>query len=200
VHAFVFEALGAAGDVPPALVPGVAWARAVLEDGEVEVDSRDERLWRHASDEEVALALEGFWRPGVRADLAQDKLIDRLMACDLDMPAHEPFDERGEEDMHPVLIDAGWELLPLRALDPERHKGAVQAFGEPIAFDVARFEEENAYETPAYLQELPALGPVELLRGADGDGVLVEPLTLWVLGNETYHGYVVRGVVRAAKL
>ena len=51
--------------------------------------------------------------------------------------------------MFPVLVDAGWELLPLSARSiPERHKGAIGAFEDALAFDVAKFEEENALPPP----------------------------------------------------
>ena len=200
VHAFVWEAIAPAGEAPSRLEEAIRWSAAVLSDADIDPDSRDERLWRPASEEEIGLAIEAFWRPGARADAIHENLINRLLQSGLDLSLSLPFDEREEEQMHPVLIDAGWELLPLAALDPERHKGVIQSFGEAIDFDVARFEEESAYERPAYLQELAAVGPVELLRGVDGDGRLVEPFVLWAEGNETYHEYVVRGVIRAAKL
>jgi hypothetical protein len=44
-----------------------------------------------------------------------------------------------------------------------------------------------------HLQELAAIGVHDLVRPA-------EELTLWLSGNETYQDYVVRGVLRAAKL
>ena len=90
--------------------------------------------------------------------------------------------------------------MPLTALDPERHRGVIQAFGEPIDFEAARFEDESAIPPPSYLQELPAMGAAELLRGVDVDGALAEPLVLWTLGRDPYHDYVVRGVMRAAKI
>ncbi len=200
VHAFVFEAAAAAPEPAAGLRPRIAWAQQILADETIEVDSRDPRLWAPATDEEVALALEAFWRPGAPADQASLQLMARLLSCGLEVPATEPFDERVEDEMHPLLIDAGWELVPLAALDPERHGGAIAAFGERIDYDVARFEEESSYEPVTYLQELPAMGPAELLRGADGDGELTTPLTVWTLGNPTYHDYVLRGVARAAKL
>ena len=102
--------------------------------------------------------------------------------------------------MHPLLVDAGRELLPIGSLDAERHRGAIAAFGDELTFDSARFEEETAIPPVATLCELPAIGPAELLRGADDDGCLAAPLVVWAQGNETYVDYVVRGVRRAAKL
>jgi hypothetical protein len=44
------------------------------------------------------------------------------------------------------------------------------------------------------------MGPVELLAGVDDEGKLRAPFTLWSEGNETYLDYVLRGVLRAAKI
>ncbi len=200
VHAFVFEAVEAAGSVVDPLAEGVRWARSLRGTGDLDVGSRDERLFRASSEEEVALALETFWRPGAAADRAHEHLMDRLRAIDVDVPTHEPFDERFEDETHPVLVDAGWELLRMSALDPERHRGARQAFGEPIDFESARFEEQSLLEAPTYVQELSQLGPAELLRGVDAGGSLAAPLVLWTEGPLPYHDYVVRGVLRAARL
>jgi hypothetical protein len=111
-----------------------------------------------------------------------------------------PFDENAEDAVHPILIDAGWELVPLRLLDPERHKGAIAAFGDDLSFASAVFEEETAIPATPSLLELPALGPAELLSGVDDAGNLVEPLVVWAEGNETYVDYLIRGVRRAARL
>jgi hypothetical protein len=186
--------------VPAGVEEAVSWARRVLEDPDVDAASRDERLFRAASADELVFVLEGFWTPGQRTDRVHERLMDSLARLELRAGHHAPFDEVGEDDVHPVLIDAGWELHPLTALDPERHKGAIEAFGEPILFEAARFEEENAIPPPRTLQELPAFGAVELLRGVDGDGNLIEPLVVWTEGHATYHDYVIRGVLRAAKV
>jgi hypothetical protein len=156
-------------------------------------------LWRASSEGEVAEALERFWSP--EAARARDALATRLASAGIAVPDAAPFDESREDEVFPVLIDAGWELHPLAALDPERHKGAILAFGDPIHFDSAKFEEASAYPEPGpYLQELPAIGSVELLRGADASGALTQPLTIWTSGPEPYHDYVLRGVLRAAKI
>jgi hypothetical protein len=196
-HAFVFEALRDEDD--PALAEAFAWSRALLADASVDVGSRDERLWRRASEAEVAAVLESFWRANARRP--RERLRELLARAGVDVGDGRPFDEEREDEIFPVLVDAGWELAPLAALDEERHRGAIEAFGERILFESAKFEEQNAYEpvTP-YLQELPAMGPIELLRGADDAGRLVEPLVLWVHGPEAYQDYVLRGVLRAAKI
>jgi hypothetical protein len=199
IHALAFDALDTAERAAP-LAEAIDWARTVLGDSDVETASKDERLFRKASMDELASVLEGFWTPGSCADRVHTRLMDRLQALELEVGGHTPFDEEAEEDVHPVLIDAGWELHPLATLDPERHKGAIQAFDEPILFSAARFEEENSIPPQRHLQELPLLGCVELLRGVDPDGTLLEPLVLWTEGNDTYHDYVLRGVLRAAKV
>lgn len=172
------------------------WAHGVLADPDIDPASRDERLMHQASEDELAEILKAFW--GVDPS-RRDKLRAALHNLELPVGEGDPFDEDLEEDMHPVLIDAGWELLSLGELDPARHRGAIEAFGEPILFEGARFEEESALPKPASLHELPALGPVELLRGAEG-GMLKEAFVLWCEGHETYLDYVTRGVLRAAKL
>lgn len=172
------------------------WAAGVLADPDVDAASRDERLTRQASEEDLARILLAYWGEDATA---RTRLAERLAKLELPVGDGEPFDEANEEDIHPLLVDAGWELLPLAALDPERHRGAIAAFSDPLWFESARFEEENAIPKTAHLQELPALGPVELLRGADG-GSLTAELVLWIGGDETYQDYVLRGALRAAKL
>jgi hypothetical protein len=198
VHAMAFACVG--DDADAALAEGRAWAKETLARSGVDPASRDERLWRRSSDAEVAAVLGAFWAPDPRAALARSALRTLLERHDLAPPEHPPFDETAEDSIHPLLVDAGWELLPLAELDPERHRGAISAFGEPIAFESARFEEETAMPARSHLYELPAIGPVELLRGADESGELASPLVVWAEGDETYVDYVIRGVRRAAKL
>lgn len=193
IHATAFHSV-----VSEALGEAQAWAAAILEGGEIDASSRDERLWRRSTEKELAAVLEGFW--GAGGEAARLKLASWLQAVDLAVGDGTPFDEEAEDDIHPLLIDAGWELLPLATLDPERHKGAIDAFGETILFEAARFDEENEVPPRAHLTELPAFGPVEILRGVNASGLLTEELVLWTEGNATYHDYVLRGVLRAAKL
>lgn len=194
VHAFAFEA---AGDAPP-LAEARAWAKGVLEDEAVDRASRDERLVRRATDAELAAVLAAFWTPSDEG--APERLRARLAEIGAAVDDRLPFDEAAEDDMFPILVDAGWELLPLAALDPARHKGAIDAFGDALAWDVARFEEESAVPAAASLHELPALGATELLAALDPSGAPRAPFVLWASGHETYLDYVLRGVLRAAKL
>lgn len=202
VHAFAIEA-AARATADPALDEAAAWAARVLGSGVVDLASKDERLFRRASDAELVAVLDAFWAAGERAVIARETLRARLSAIDVDLAAEtarDPFDEAREDDVFPVLIDAGWELLAIADFDAERHKGAIQAFGDQLAFEVARFEEENAVPKVVPLHELPLLGATELLAAFDDAGETRAPFVLWTEGNATYLDYLLRGVLRAAKL
>jgi hypothetical protein len=198
VHALAFAAIP--DDASGLLREGQAWAQRTLADPDLDCASRDERLWRRSADVEVAAIVEAFWVPGERAAAARAMLGEQLARLELPVPDHAPFDEAFEEMTHPVLVDAGWELVALSALDPERHRGVIGAFGDALAFESACFEAETTIPQQTHVYELPALGPVELLRGASDDGSLAAPLVVWADGHETYVDYVVRGVRRAARL
>jgi|SRR6185312_674082 len=198
VHAAAIAAVG--DDAGGALAEALAWSRATLALTDLDAASRDERLWRRSTEAEVAAVLDAFWTPSTRADAARAALTKFLAEHELPVGDHAPFDESAEDGVHPLVIDAGWELVPLGELDPERHKGAIAAFGDDLFFDAAVFEEETAIPREPCLLELPAIGAVELLRGARDDGALAEPLVLWMQGNETYVDYLLRGVCRAAKI
>ncbi len=164
------------------------WAHEVIADDTIDKASRDERLVRRVTDEELGAVLARFWSEETGAE-ACDALLERLERFEVEVVA--PEDD--EEGVFPLLVDAGWELLPLAELDAERHRGAIEAFGELIHYDVAKFEEQEHLPPVVHLQELPAIGAAELIRGLD-------PFGLWLSGNETYQDYVIRGVLRAAKL
>jgi hypothetical protein len=205
VHAFAVEAACAPSELEPedpALTEAKVWADAVLADPSVDRASKDERLHRRATDAELVAVLSAFFCAGERRERAARSLAERLVEIGAAPPEADalPFDEAEEEDMFPVLVDAGWELLPLAQLDPERHKGAILAFDEDLAFDVAKFEEENAVPPLVTLHELPAMGAIELLAATDGQGELRAPFVLWTSGNDTYVDYVLRGVLKAARL
>jgi hypothetical protein len=202
VHALAVDAARASADGDdPALAEAGAWAAAVLADPTIDQDSRDERLHRRATDAELVAVLSAFYGARDRRERACLALAERLARVGVPLPDLErlPFDEADEDDLFPLLIDAGWELLPLAALDPERHKGAIGAFPE-LGYQIARFEEETAVPPGVTLNELPALGAAELLSALDGDGAPRAPFVLWTSGNETYVDYVLRGVLRAARL
>jgi hypothetical protein len=197
-HAFALAAIrDAAGSV---LAEPCGWARAILDDPRVDAGSRDEALYRRISDAELLAVLDTYWAVGDSARGARDRLRALVAQHELDVPPGIPFDEAREDDMHPLLVDAGWELLPLSELKPDAHRGAIAAFGTAVAFSAACHEEEAALAPRAALMELPALGALELLGFADDEGTLTQPLVVWVDGNETYLDYVMRGVRRAARL
>lgn len=201
VHAAAFDAVRdvVSGDAQALLEDALRWSEAVLGDRAIDPASRDERLHRRSTEKEVAAVLEALW--GESRERAHARLSAWLERCELTPPADAaPFDETLEEDIHPLLIDAGWELLSLAELDPERHRGAIEAYPERIDFESARFEESEAIPRRATLHELSAIGPVEALRAIGPDGALVQPLVLYVEGDAVYVDYVLRGVLRAAKL
>jgi hypothetical protein len=207
VHAFAIEAAEASGP-DPALEEARTWARAVLEDPGIDRGSKDERLHRRATDAELVAVVTAFWASDrARAEAARARLAERLREIGVEVPdaaavdAPLPFDDEREDDVFPVLVDAGWELLRLAELDAERHKGAIANFGDLLAWEVARFEEENAVPPLVHLHELPALGPIELLAALDPQTSAPRaPFVLWVAGDETYQDYVLRGATKAAGL
>ena len=173
------------------------WATDVLADETIDKASRDERLVRRATEEEVCALLDWFWRESTR-ERAADALFERLDAFDVDLRvSSDPWED--DEDAFPVMIDVGFELLALAELDEERHRGAIESFGERIDYDVARFEEEEHVPRVVHLQELPSIGVSELVRGAER-GELATDLSVWLSGSERYQDYVIRGVLRAAKI
>jgi len=190
VHAFAVDAAATVAELGEA----AAWARATLAAGsDVDAASRDERLVRPCSDAELAAVLAALWSD---EDAARARLRAHLASIGVGVDLmREPFDGEGELDLFPVLIDAGWELLPLAELDPERHKGVLGSFDDTDALAAARFMEVESIPPVTYLQELPAMGASELLHGREA-----LPLPLWVEGPEPYHAYIVRGVCRAARL
>jgi hypothetical protein len=202
LHAFVVEAAHAA-TADPALDEAAAWATRVFS-GAIDLATKDERLFRKATDAELVAVLDAFWSAGDRRAVAQDKLRARLAAIEVavdDECARLPFDEDREDDIFPILVDAGWELVPIARFDREKHRGAIDAFGDEVGFAGAKFEEENAIPPLVHLHELPVLGATELLGAIDPDtGKLRAPFVLWQAGNETYLDYLMRGLMRAAKL
>jgi hypothetical protein len=198
VHTLAIAALP--DDAQGVLAEAATWAAHVLGDRRIDPASQDDALWRRITDAELVAVLDGFWTPGARSRATRKALVSLIARHDLRLGNHSPFDESAEPGMHPLLVDAGWELLPLARLDAARHAGGIGAFGDALAFASARLHEEAATPQITHLYELPAMGTVELLRGADDDGALAEPLVIWAEGNETYLDYVMRGVGRAAKL
>lgn len=196
-HAF---ALVAAVQDPAALSvlqDASAWASALLDAGAVDPNSKDPALFRTVTDAELQALLGAFWQPGPARERVHDTLRKCLGGVDGAGIERVPFDEATEEDIFPVLVDAGWELLKLAELDAERHKGVIGSFED---FEVARFDEASMDAEEAYLHELPLLGADELLRAVDEDGAFRQPFVIFTQAPEPYDDYLLRGVERAAKL
>lgn len=198
VHAFVFEA--AASD--EALTEAKAWARSVLADPDVDRNSKDPRLVRRATDKELTAALAAYWGEDAHCREARERLRALLAEVDVTPALGQKaalFDERFEDELYPVLIDATWRLLPLASLDHERHRGVLESY-EELELASARFEEENAVPPREYLFELPLFGARELLSPEDEWGDLGTTLVLWSSVEATYEDYLVRGILRSAKV
>jgi hypothetical protein len=194
VHAFVFSAAGP----HEALAEAQAWAARVLADPAIDPDSKDPALYRAATDKELVAALGAFWGDAAEAE-ARGRLTELLRSVGAAPDAGPLFDEGAEDDVYPVLIDAGWELLPLARLEAERHRGVLESYTE-LELAAARFEEESAIPPRAQLLELPIFGGRELVHPDDEWGDLRAPLVVWSSLDATYEDYLVRGVLRAAKV
>src|SRR5277367_6210194 len=109
-HAFALAAAG--DDAAGVLGPARQWALETIGRGgrDLDLGSRDERLWRPCSDAEVAAVLDAYWTPGPRAREARAALGTLLDRHGLAVSHHEPFDESVEDQIHPLTLDAGWEL------------------------------------------------------------------------------------------
>jgi len=197
VHAFAL----ASAEPNEALREAHEWAKGVLSDPSIDRDSKDPRLFREASDKELVATLAAFWDEDALASRSnsRERLAALLGSIGI-APENGPlFDESTEEDVYPVLVDATWELLKVAELDPERHRGLVETY-EPIELSAERFEEESAIPPREYLFELPLLGPKELLLPTDEWGDLRSPFVVWSSAPATYEDYLVRGVLKAAKI
>jgi hypothetical protein len=173
------------------------WANAVLADSSIDKASRDPRLLYRANADEVAFVLRQFWTDDAAA--AAIRLRALFAAAELDLPDLAPtFDEAHEEQAFPRMVDVGVELLRLSALDPERHRGAINRYDTAFEFATAAHVEETSLpEPPPALIELPLFTAAELLHPpASWDC----PVPIWVQGDPRYVEYVLEGAFRAAGL
>lgn len=159
-------------------------------DRELDLTSRDPRLWRQATADEIALVLEAFWGAGEGAQAAREQLVGALAAAKIPLSEHEPFNAPIEEPPHPELIQLDWELFPVDELDADRHAGAFAALEDSG-------DEINPSE-PIH-QEGPVIACSELIAGTR-NGVLVSEFLVWSDGPYAYADYVLRGASKAAKL
>ena len=160
-----------------------------IEEG-LELGSRDPRLWRSATADEVVAVLTAFWSPSDEAIERRRKLVVALQSAGLPIAEHAPFESDPESPPFPELLLCDWTLLPVDELDVESHAGVLAALEDSG-------EEVNASEP--LCMELPALSVVELCDGAPM-GILAADLVVWSETPYAYADYVFRGVSRAAKL
>ncbi|MEZ4446784.1 MAG: hypothetical protein R3B72_47335 [Polyangiaceae bacterium] len=160
-------------------------------DPELDLRSRDPRLYRRVDDTVIARVLEAFWDPDdSAAERVQLALATALRVADLEPSEHAGFAGDADEPFHPELILLDWQFLPVDQLDTERHKGALRAMEES--------GDEVDPSEPVYV-EGPEIGEAELCRGAER-GVLPKDPIFWADGPYSYVDYVFRGVSKAAKL
>ncbi len=157
----------------------------------LELGSRDPRLWRRASADEVASALELFWLDaGPRGRTARRSLVEVLREAEIPAPEHTPFESEIDTPPHPELIQLDWELRAVDTLDTERHKGALRAMEQA--------EDEVDPSSPVYV-EGPTLSEVELDRPLPRGLWPGDPI-FWASEPYSYADYVFRGVAKLAKL
>lgn len=152
--------------------------------------SRDPRLWRTATAEDVVSVLTAFWAPGDEGNRRREALVEIFREAELPIAEHVPFDSDPEVPPFPELILLDWVLYPIDGLDADRHAGVLDALeGSTDEFHPSE---------PIY-QEGPAFTIVELCDGAPM-GILEEDFYIWSDGPYEYADYVFRGVSKAAKL
>ena len=175
----------------PTFAPHAAAFEALRrKDPDLDPASRDPRLHRTATADEVNAALAIFWSTEDDGAAARARLLGVLVTAHLSVGDHEPWHASQEEPPHPELIQLDWVLLPVDELDTERHAGALDALEDS--------EEEINPSLPIY-QEGPIFAAPELTHGAP-NGVLPEDFLVWSEGPYPYADYVFRGAAKAAKL
>ncbi len=152
--------------------------------------SRDPRLWRPVTAEEVVDVHTAFWGPSDELESRRTRLVDVFKEVGLEIPDHPPFESDPERPPFPELVLLDWSLLPVDRLDTEKHAGALAALEN---------ETDDYQPSEPVYQEGPAITIVELCDGAPF-GILAEDLSLWSEGPYAYADYVFRGVSKAAKL
>lgn len=156
--------------------------------------SRDPRLFRAATLDEIVLVLRSFWEDEHR-ERASAWLAEALASFGLSLGEHEPFGAAPDETVHPELVLLDWTLLPVDELDPELHAGALAAM-----------EDSGDEATPgeALFVEGPLLAYPELAlaspRGHSQPALPEGAFLVWCDGPYSYADYVLRGACKAAKL
>lgn len=163
---------------------------ALAKSEDLQLASRDPRLWRSATVDEVIAILTSFWSPSDEAIERRAKLVRALQEAKLPIAEHAPWDSDAESPPFPELILCDWTLLPVEDLDTEHHRGALLALED---------SGEEVHPSEPLCMELPAITVVELCDGAPM-GILTEDLYVWSEVPRAYADYVFRGVSKAAKL
>jgi hypothetical protein len=189
-HRFHWTVDRALEDLAPFARHAGAFRELCRRSPDIELASRDPRLWRPATGDEVEAALVAFWTPGDERERRSALLEELVAALGLPPQDHEPFESAADDPPHPELMMLDWVLLPVDELDTERHAGALAALEDS--------GEEIAASAPVY-QEGPMIALPELSRGAH-NGVLAADFLVWSEGPYAYADYVLRGAAKAAKL
>lgn len=190
-HRIHWSVDAALDDLPGFAEHARAFASRREREPELQIDSRDESLWRPATVEEVTTALCAFWTEGPENEVRRERLAEVLADAGFEAPDHEPFEGDPEAPAFPELILLDWVLLAVDELDADQHAGALAAL-EAHGGEIA------APSDPIYV-EGPTIGIAELCEGAPR-GVLQRDFEVWADGAFGYVDYLFRGVSKAAKL
>lgn len=187
IHWSVDEALK---DLPAFADHARAFEKLCARDPDIQRGSRDPRLYRPATAEDIIGVLTAFWAPGEEAIKRRERLVEIFHDAGLPIAEHVPFESDPESPPFPELILLDWVLFPVDQLDPERHAGVL---------DALEGSEEDFHPSEPIYHEGPAISIVELCDGASL-GILEEDLYIWADGPTAYSEYVFKGVSKAAKL
>ncbi|HHH11004.1 MAG TPA: hypothetical protein ENK23_02895 [Sorangium sp.] len=156
---------------------------------DLDVRSRDERLWRPLALAELDRVLGHFWLPNKQA-AATTALLNILTRAGFALPQHPPLAGPADDPPHPELLLLDWVFLAVDQLDSERHAGALRAMEDS--------GDEVDASAPVYI-EGPTVSAVELTAAAPAGQLVADPI-FWADGPYSYVNYVFRGVRRGAKL
>ena len=156
------------------------------EDGSLDLSSRDPRLWREASAEEIGDAVALLWSDAPYAGRARHRLSETLRDAGIASMGHEAFQADPDDGAHPELLRLDWSLLRPDELDTERHAGAFRAMER---------HEEEVEPSRVPLIEAMLLAEPELTSGQVPTEVM-----FWADGPYSYCDYVFRGAAKSAKL